>query len=109
MALIVHKYGGTLHFELSAAGIDPAWLQGRPLEIDFRKGGERLKLAPNRPSRGLKAHYQAAGVPAWERARLPVVSAGMDLLFAAGLGMDCRHVGDGPDRIALRWETTVTG
>jgi tRNA(Ile)-lysidine synthase len=99
-------YGGTLHIEPADTGFDAAWLHGRPLVIDFRKGGERLKLAPNRPTRGLKAHYQAADVPAWERGRLPVVSAGSDLLFAAGLGMDCRHFGAAPAQlVALRWES----
>jgi len=82
-------------------------LRAQPLEIDFRKGGERLKLANNRPSRSLKMHYQASGVPAWERGRLPIVNAGFDLLFAAGLGMDCRHVSDGPGRVALRWESAA--
>jgi tRNA(Ile)-lysidine synthase len=97
-------YGGVLHFDAAAQGIDAAWLQGRPLEIDFRKGGERLKLAPNRPTRGLKQLFQAADVPVWERPRLPIVSSGFELLFAAGLGMDCRFVSEGEGRIALRWE-----
>ncbi len=76
---------------LPHVGFDPAWLREQKLVIDFRKGGERLKLAANRPTRGLKAHYQAADIPAWERARLPTVSSGRELLFAAGLGMDCHH------------------
>jgi len=99
-------YGGILHFDVAGRGFDPEWLRAAALEIDFRKGGEKLKLAANRPSRSLKAHFQAGGIPAWERARLPIVSAGFDLLYAAGLGMDCRHVAEGPDRIALRWEST---
>ena len=101
-------YGGVLHFEPSApgAGFDPAWLRAQALVIDFRKGGERLKLAPNRPTRGLKAHYQSADIPAWERTRLPVVSSGRDLLYAAGLGMDCHHFAlDTADAVALRWES----
>jgi tRNA(Ile)-lysidine synthase len=98
-------YGGVLHFDVAARGLDPAWLKGRALEIDFRKGGERLKLAPNRPTRGLKQLFQAADVPVWERSRLPIVSSGAELLFAAGLGMDCRHVSEGEGRIALRWQT----
>jgi tRNA(Ile)-lysidine synthase len=97
-------YGGVLYFDVADRGLDPAWLRGRALEIDFRKGGERLKLAPNRPTRGLKQLFQAHGVPAWERGRLPIVSSGADLLYAAGLGMDCRHVSEGEGRIALRWE-----
>jgi len=111
-SLAFPAYGGVLHFEpaMSGGGFDAAWLRAQPLVIDFRKGGERLKLAANRPTRGLKAHYQAANVPAWERARLPIVSSGKDLLFAAGLGMDCHHFGSGDGgRIALRWETTPAG
>jgi tRNA(Ile)-lysidine synthase len=103
-------YGGVLHFEAAGtgSGFDPAWLRKQALVIDFRKGGERLKLAANRPTRALKAHYQAADIPAWERARLPVVSSGRDLLFAAGLGMDCHHfAAQGTDALALRWEAKL--
>lgn len=99
-------YGGVLQFEPAASGFDAAWLRSQPLVIDFRKGGERLKLAPNRPTRSLKVHYQAADVPAWERARLPIVSSKDALLYAAGLGMDCRHWSEAQgERIALRWES----
>jgi len=106
-ALAFPDYGGVLHFDAAAAGepsVDADWLRTQPLVIDFRRGGERLKLAANRPTRSLKAHYQAADVPAWERARLPLVSSGGKLLYAAGLGMDCHHLGEGPaPRIVLRW------
>jgi tRNA(Ile)-lysidine synthase len=106
-AIAFPDYGGVLHFETAERGFDPAWLREQGLEIDFRKGGERLRLAHNRPSRPLKMHYQTSGIPAWERGRLPIVNAGFDLLFAAGLGMDCRHVGEGPGRVALRWESAT--
>jgi len=77
---------------------------GQAWMIDFRRGGGRLKPAPNGPTRGLKAHYQALGVPAWERERAPLVWAGHTLLFAAGIGMDCRCMPDGEgERVALRW------
>ncbi|MGZ8321296.1 MAG: tRNA lysidine(34) synthetase TilS [Telluria sp.] len=97
-------YGGTLHFDQAELGVDAAWLRAQGLQIDFRKGGERLKPAHNRPTRPLKYHYQAFDVPAWERARLPVVFAGRDLLFAAGVGMDCHHFAtDSAPLIQLRW------
>ena len=98
-------YGGVLHFDAAEEGIDAGWLREQALTIDFRKGGERLKPAANRPSRSLKYHYQACDVPAWERARLPTVSAAAQLLFAAGIGMDCHHLsqGGGP-RIRFRWQ-----
>jgi tRNA(Ile)-lysidine synthase len=103
-SLAFPDYGGVLHFDHADAGFDAAWLRAQPLTIDFRKGGEKLKLAHNRPNRSLKHLYQAAGVPAWERTRLPIVSSGAELLFAAGLGMDCRRLSEGPGRVNLRWE-----
>ena len=104
-SLAFPDYGGVLHFDRAERGFQAGWLQGRPLTIDFRQGGERLKLAVNRPTRSLKAHYQALGVPAWERERSPLVWAERELLFAAGIGMDCHHVDQGQGgRIALRWE-----
>ncbi len=82
-------FGGTLHVESAAGGVDPDWLRGEDMVIRLRQGGERLKLAANRPTRSLKQHYQALNVPAWERERLPlVVTASDDLLFAAGIGMN---------------------
>jgi tRNA(Ile)-lysidine synthase len=105
--IVFPDYGGVLHFDPAEEGFDADWLREQHLVIDFRKGGERLKPAANRPTRGLKAHYQSLGVPAWERERLPVVSSGHDLLFAAGIGMDCRHLRTGP-AIRLRWETAAS-
>ena len=103
-------YGGVLHFELAAEGevaLDSSWLRGQKLTINFRKGGERLKLAANRPTKSLKYHYQALDVPAWERTRLPIVSAGQKLLFAAAIGMDCQHLTSAaPEGVRLRWQCT---
>ncbi|WP_229218600.1 tRNA lysidine(34) synthetase TilS [Rugamonas brunnea] len=109
-SLAFPAYGGVLHFDAADSGFAPDWLRAQALVIEFRRGGERLKLAPNRSTRPLKYHYQECGIPAWERGRLPVVRTAADVLYAAGLGMDCRHVSDGSgqgagQRIALRWES----
>lgn len=101
-------YGGVLYFDSADQGVTAEWLRAQALQIDFRKGGERLKPAHNRPTRPLKYHYQANDVPAWERARLPVVSAGKQLLYAAGIGMDSHHFGEGDGPfVQLRWESTA--
>jgi len=99
-------YGGVLHFDRAEEGLDPAWLQDQLLTIEFRRGGERLKPARNRPTRNLKHHYQALGVPAWERERAPVVSIPGQVLFAHGIGMDCHKMTLGTgDRIVFRWKS----
>jgi tRNA(Ile)-lysidine synthase len=105
MLLHFPQFHGSLHFEPAEEGVDTDWLRGQDLLIRRRSGGERLKPAPNRPTRSLKHHYQALDVPAWERERLPLVFAGESLLFAAGIGMDCRHVvASGEERIVFRWQ-----
>jgi len=103
-ALAFPAYGGVLHFEPAEQGFDPDWLRTQNLLIEFRRGGEKLKLAPNRSTRPVKYHYQALNIPAWERGRLPVVKRPGQLLFAAGIGMDCHHVSNGSGRIRLRWQ-----
>jgi tRNA(Ile)-lysidine synthase len=98
-------FGGSLHFEEAEEGIDADWLRNHDLLIRHRSGGERLKPAPNRSTRSLKHHYQALNVPAWERERLPVVTAGDQLLFAAGIGMDSHRFSTaGGSRIRFRWQ-----
>ena len=95
---------GSLCFDPAETGFATDWLMQQGLQIRLRGGGERLKPAANRSTRALKYHYQSQNIPAWERGRLPVVKSGKQLLFAAGVGMDCAHIAnDGAPRIALRW------
>lgn len=102
-------YSGVIYFEASEQGVDADWLLNEPLTIRLRCGGERMKLALNRPTKSLKSHYQGCNVPAWERARLPIITArDSTILFAAGIGMDCHHLHlqDAPgQKISLRWQT----
>jgi len=97
-------FAGSLHFEEAQEGVSMQWLRRQSLSIRRRQGGERVKLAPDRPSRSLKQHYQSLDIPVWERERLPLIFAGENLLFAAGIGMDCRpESDDATPKIRLRW------
>nr|WP_231879292.1 tRNA lysidine(34) synthetase TilS [Collimonas arenae] len=99
------EFGGVMHFEPAEQGVDAAWLRQQPLQIQYRSGGERIKLAFNRPTKSLKYHYQAFDIPAWERECLPLVSSDKQILFAAGIGFDCHCLATGPGpRIGLRWQ-----
>lgn len=73
---------GTLHL----VGAAPHPRLPRPLEVRFRRGGERLRLATGGYTRELRDLFQEAGIPPWQRARLPLVfdSAG-ELLAVADL------------------------
>lgn len=98
-------YGGVLHFDAAEQGVAADWLRQQPLQLQYRSGGERLKLAFNRPTKALKYLYQAADIPAWERECLPLVHAGGKLLFAAGIGFDCHQLAvEGSGNISLCWK-----
>ncbi|RJF98704.1 tRNA lysidine(34) synthetase TilS [Noviherbaspirillum saxi] len=101
-------FQGTLHFEHAEEGVNADWLQGQKLQIRLRSGGERLRLAANRPSRALKYHYQALDIPHWQRLRLPLVMSDQHLVFAAGIGMHWEISSSEADNsrnfVRLRWE-----
>jgi tRNA(Ile)-lysidine synthase len=68
---------------VQGAGLARARLEGAALQVRFRQGGERCQL-PGRPHHHkLKKLLQAAGVPPWERARLPLLYVN-DALAAVG-------------------------
>lgn len=102
------SYGGSLHFDAAPEGVSAVWLLAQEMQIRNRNGGEKLKSAPNRPTRSLKHHYQALDIPAWERTRLPVITTDEQLLYAAGVGMHWGkwQVGTG-QAICLRWEKDI--
>jgi tRNA(Ile)-lysidine synthase len=88
--------GGELRFRRARGrGIDPRLLDEHPFEIRLRSGGERLQPDPRRPRRTLKNLFQEAGIPPWERARLPLLYCGDALVWAPGLGVDARFLSAG--------------
>ncbi|HEY4872975.1 MAG TPA: tRNA lysidine(34) synthetase TilS [Steroidobacteraceae bacterium] len=58
------------------------------LSVRWRRGGERLRPRSRGPSRALKTLLQEAKVPPDERARLPLIFAGAQLLAVADLYSD---------------------
>ena len=104
-SIAVPQWGGRLSFTpVTGPALPPELLRGAALELRPRVGHEKLQLAPNRPSRTLKNLYQEAGIPAWRRPGLPLLWQGDQLLFAAGVGADCRFLQDGPG-YCLTWES----
>ncbi len=82
---------GRLRFErLTGAGVAVEQVAGKDVVVCARAGGERMKLAPNRPTRTLKNLLREAGVPPWRRDRLPLLACEGHVLWAAQLGIDCR-------------------
>lgn len=76
-------------FRESENGIDPMKLASAPVTVRNRCGGERIKPDCNRPTRTLKNLLQEAGLPPWQRRRLPLVFCGETLVAVPGIGIQC--------------------
>ncbi len=77
-----------LGLTLDAAAIETQGLQllecEAPITVRFRQGGERCRLPGQTHSRALKSLFQEAGVPPWERDRVPLIYVGGQLLAVWG-------------------------
>jgi tRNA(Ile)-lysidine synthase len=90
--------GGVLSMNRArGAGISLARLRGRAVTIGVRSGGERLQPDCRRPRRSLKNLLQEARIPPWQRGRLPLLRCGDDLVWVAGIGVDCRYQAAGAE------------
>lgn len=90
-------WGGTLKvFKCKGAepGVSRLRLEEGLLEVRSRRGGEKLKLWANRPTKTLKALYAEADIPAFDRADLPLIRLDGEVIFAAGLGMNLNATDD---------------
>jgi tRNA(Ile)-lysidine synthase len=101
--------GGELHFARGRGGIDPEKLDGARVTVRTRAGGERLRPDAKRPRRTLKNLFQEAGIPPWERGRLPLLFCGEDLVWVPGLGVDAAYQAPAGKRgIVPLWRTRST-
>lgn len=100
--LAIPELGGELRFR-RARGKGIA-ANAKPLRVRLRGGGERLQPDLRRPRRTLKKLFQEAGVPSWERDRLPLLFRGEDLVWVPGLGIDARYQASAGERgIVPEW------
>jgi tRNA(Ile)-lysidine synthase len=70
------------------------------LLVHGRKGGERIRIRPNGPSRPLKKWLQDQAVPSWERSRLPLVTSVVgddeELVAVGDLCVSALYCGESP-------------
>jgi len=103
--ILIDELGGTLFFDPAAGqGIrsrlshEPGWI------VRTRCGGEHMRPKADRPTRTLKNLFQEAGVPPWERERMPLLYCGDELVWAPGLGVDAKFLSAGSaPGIVPRW------
>ncbi len=75
--------------------LDPEWLLSRyselsddgEVEVRFRQGGEKFKADVQGLKKSLKNYFQEAGVPPWERDRLPLIYNNDELIAVWGYSL----------------------
>jgi len=93
---------GTLRFEPGAErGLD-ARLVGPRLRLEYRKGGEKIRVDGQSHTSKLKKLLQEEGIVPWMRDRVPLVYAG-DELVAVGDLFIAADAASTPG-VAIRWE-----
>jgi tRNA(Ile)-lysidine synthase len=102
------QLGGELRFRRARGrGIDAARLASQGLTVALRGGGERLRPDARRPRRTLKNLFQEAGMPPWERERLPMLYCEGALVWVPGLGVDVAwQAPAGGPGVLPEWRTT---
>lgn len=87
---VIEPLGGVIKWSNSVGiGINAKKLMENSVAVRLRKGGERFQLNCKRPRRSLKKIFQEAEIPEWERNNLPLLLSGDQLVWVAGIGIDC--------------------
>ncbi len=66
----------------------------QPLNIGYRRGGERICLEENRPTRSLKTWLQMHDIPPWQRKNIPLLYLNNTLAAIPNLGCAIRYSAD---------------
>ena len=99
------KNNGSLSFEpCIGAGLAREKLALGKVTIRSRTGGERFQPDRNRPRRTLKNLLQEAGVPAWQRPRIPLIFCDDQLVWVPEIGLEYSFAaGDGEPGLRITW------
>ena len=100
--LALPELGGILSMTPSRGeGVSLERLREQSVTIRVRRGGERLQPDCSRPRRSLKKLLQEGRLPPWLRGRSPLIFCGTELVWCAGVGVDCRYQAAGGERAVL--------
>lgn len=89
-------------------GLNKKMLDNKSLYVGFWRGGERFQPVGRAHSQSLKKLFQAAGVPPWERDRVPLLYVDNTLAAVGGLGTSARFaVGHDEQGFIFTWQKAL--
>jgi len=94
----------------SGQGIKRVLCQEQAVTVRYRRGGEECQIVPRGVTRPLKKLLQEAGVPPWERERIPLIFIGEQLAAVAGYWVCAPCLAaENEEGIVFQWCRTVPG
>lgn len=69
---------------VTGQGISSEYISEKSIEVRFRQGGESLRLPGREGSHTLKNLFQEAGIPPWQRERIPLLLVNDELAAVTG-------------------------
>ncbi|MCP5268755.1 MAG: tRNA lysidine(34) synthetase TilS [Zoogloeaceae bacterium] len=101
--------GGKVRFVTAEGrGLSLSRLQDKELLLRTRGGGESLQPDAKRPRRPLKKLLQEQEIPAWTRARMPLLCCADEVLWVAGVGYESSYLAEpGEPSLVLDWDETA--
>ena len=86
-AMNIPEYGIAVEMvSAESGGMPRRALQGKKIQLAWRRGGERVRLNNRQHHSSLKKLFQANGVPPWERDCLPFLKIDGEIAWVHGIG-----------------------
>ena len=79
--------------QVNKQGLKPELLD-KILKVAFRQGGEKIRPAGRKNTHSLKKLMQEAGIPPWQRSRIPLIYFGDQLIAISGYWLADEFVSD---------------
>lgn len=74
--------------------LDPNKISHQPIKICFRRGGEKFQPSRSAFHHDLKKLFQQWNVPPWERAFVPIIKNGDEIVAVCGYGISRKYLAE---------------
>ncbi len=102
---LILENNGVLKIIQSASGIKAEyWQQAKQIYVAYRQGGEGLHLPGRKGRHQLKNLFQEAGVPPWERIKMPLLYFDTHLVAVSEIWVADEFYGEQGDCYQLQWQ-----
>ena len=102
--------GDYLCWSVASQGIALSVWEQAQITVQYRQGGEKIRLPHRQGSHDLKKLYQEAGIPPWQRSAMPLIYLDGRLAAVADRWLSADFYQESlDDCVRLHWQSAVAG